>query len=331
LLYTDPSGHLGKFWKKVITIGVGILVTAAVVALTVATCGTAGAALLGAMAGGLISGGVGAALEGGDWFDIGFAAMTGMMIGAVTAGILGGIGSLVAPQFLGNGVGIIANGKNFIPAMYSTFADVANRIFGTASTNLINGIGNGMLAGSASAGAIGGSAGSSYATALAKNSTGGNGDLVETIYSSSANGGGDIQQMLDYYGLEINLASSGGGNGTVYVQNNSEYTIYFKPESEMVVNGVTYKDGGAYPLEPGGKWHYPVDGVKTHLHSDQVFKVPGKFGLYGDVTIDINGKVDLDFYGAGPILSRVHGGWHTSTELPAANFKALFESVPFKP
>ena len=190
------------------------------------TCGAAGAAFLGAMAGGLISGGIGAALERGDWFDIGWGAMWGMTAGAITAGILGGIGSSLAPQFLGNGVGIIANGKNFIPAMNATIADVANRIFGTASTNLINGIGNGMLAGSVGAGAIGGSFGSSYAPTLSKLSSGGNGDLVETMYSSAANGGDDIQQILDYYGLEINLASSGPVN--THISNNPIEDIFKK-------------------------------------------------------------------------------------------------------
>jgi hypothetical protein len=93
----------------------------------------------------------------------------------------------------------------------------------------------------------------------------------------------------------------------------------------MTINGVTYLDGGAYELAPGQSWNYPVDGVKTHLHSDQVFKIPGKFGFNGDVTIDINGQIDLDFYGFG----RLYNGWRDT--MPAENWQNLWDSQPYKP
>jgi len=115
---------------------------------------------------------------------------------------------------------------------------------------------------------------------------------------------------------------------TIYAQNTGPYVIYFKPEGTMTINGVEYKDDGAYPLMPGQSWYYPVDGVKTQLHDDQVFKVPGKYGFYGDVTIDKKGNVDLDFYGLGPILNFIYG-WQD--HLPAENWTNLWNSKPYKP
>jgi len=115
---------------------------------------------------------------------------------------------------------------------------------------------------------------------------------------------------------------------TIYVQNPGPYVIYFKPEQTMTINGVEYKDDGAYPLMPGQSWNYPVDGVKTQLHDDQVYKVPGKYGFYGDVTIDKEGNVDLDFYGLGPFLD-IFYGWQD--QLPAENWRNLWNSKPYKP
>jgi hypothetical protein len=56
-----------------------------------------------------------------------------------------------------------------------------------------------------------------------------------------------------------------------------------------------------------------------------VFKVPGKYGFYGDVTIDKDGNVDLDFYGIGPF----YNGWRDT--LPAENWEDLWNSQPYKP
>ena len=93
----------------------------------------------------------------------------------------------------------------------------------------------------------------------------------------------------------------------------------------MTVGGVTYNESGAYPLYPHNAWNYPIDGVKTHLHSDQIFKVPGQMGFYGSVIIDKQGQVDLDFYGFGEF----YGGWKNT--LPGANFLKLWNSRPYKP
>jgi RHS repeat-associated protein len=116
---------------------------------------------------------------------------------------------------------------------------------------------------------------------------------------------------------------------TAYVTNNSKKLIYFKPEKDIIVDGEKYSEDDFYALGPGEKWYHPVDGVKTEFYQDQVFKVPGDYGLYGDVTVDLNGDVDLDFYGFGPILSKYYVGWKTRSELPDKNWEALFLSVPY--
>lgn len=112
---------------------------------------------------------------------------------------------------------------------------------------------------------------------------------------------------------------------TAYIVNNSAYIIYFKPESEMIIDSEKYLDDGAYPLGPGETWNYPVDGVKTGLYENKVFKIPGKLGFNGTVVVDINGSVDLDFYGIGDL----YNGW--LSELPAPNWTNLWNSVPCLP
>jgi hypothetical protein len=83
---------------------------------------------------------------------------------------------------------------------------------------------------------------------------------------------------------ESNLAAAGmtpGGekkNGTKnneipYVVNEDIETLYFLPDDDYTVDGVEYKSTEPYPLEPGESFNHPIDGVKTSLYSDAVFKV----------------------------------------------------------
>src|SRR5690554_5588571 len=85
-------------------------------------------------------------------------------------------------------------------------------------------------------------------------------------------------------GLGGNLAGAGmtpGGeknNGTKnneipYVVNEDIETLYFLPDDDYTVDGVEYKSTEPYPLEPGESFNHPIDGVKTSLYSDAVFKV----------------------------------------------------------
>ena len=122
--------------------------------------------------------------------------------------------------------------------------------------------------------------------------------------------------------------SSVGTSTTVYVENNSDYVIYFKPEETMIIDGITYDGSGAYPLAPGEKWNYPVDGIKIWLPEDypnQVIKVPGKYGYYSNVTIENGFRVDIDFYGFGEF----YNGW--TTTLPDNGWLNLWNSQPYKP
>ncbi len=93
----------------------------------------------------------------------------------------------------------------------------------------------------------------------------------------------------------------------------------------MKIGDKIYYNDGAYPLNPGQSWYYPIDGVKTQLHPNMVFKAPGGDILFIDLVIDKTGNVDLDFYGLGPYV----GGW--KSVLPAPNWTNLWTSVPYKP
>lgn len=108
--------------------------------------------------------------------------------------------------------------------------------------------------------------------------------------------------------------------------NNSDYVIYFKPEETMTVGGVKYDENGAYALPPHKTWDHPIDGVKTHLNPNQVFKVPGKMQIPGKVIIDTKGEVDLFFYG---LSSFADSGWKSSS--PGTNWNNLWNSKPYKP
>jgi RHS repeat-associated protein len=114
-------------------------------------------------------------------------------------------------------------------------------------------------------------------------------------------------------------------SATAYITNNSPYIIYFKPEGDQNGGIINLYHDGAYPLWPGQSWYQPIDGVKTSLYTDKVFKVKGgRFGLNGDVTIARNGQVDQDFYGLGGVV----GGWRG---LPDSNWQALMDSQPHIP
>jgi hypothetical protein len=56
--------------------------------------------------------------------------------------------------------------------------------------------------------------------------------------------------------------------------NNSDHTIYFKPETTMTIDGVEYDNGGSYALAPGQSWYHPIDGVAApHIEQGEVFKL----------------------------------------------------------
>ncbi|MEW5744707.1 MAG: FG-GAP-like repeat-containing protein [Nitrospirota bacterium] len=110
LKYTDPTGHLklGKIFKAVVSVVVGIVAT-------VATAGTLGPVVAGAL-GGALAGGTSAALNGG---NIGKGMLLGAIAGAVTGGIFSqagtiaeGFSSLAAKAGVHTVAGAISGGIN---------------------------------------------------------------------------------------------------------------------------------------------------------------------------------------------------------------------------
>jgi len=103
------------------------------------------------MAGGFAGGATGAALRGGDFIDCMGAGMMGMMISAVTMGVMQGIG----------GIPLNPLGKQWaLNGGIATKADVsvwANNIFGNRlGKSIINGISNGLLASGGASASVGG-------------------------------------------------------------------------------------------------------------------------------------------------------------------------------
>src|SRR5690606_37933306 len=107
--------------------------------------------------------------------------------------------------------------------------------------------------------------------------------------------------------------SSGTNTPTeAYLVNDSDYTIYFKPEEEMTIEGKKYENDGSYPLAPRTSWHYGIDGVAaTHLKKEKVYKV----STGSSVTVTNN---DIDHKSAGIASwggNILDGGWHDITWL----------------
>jgi hypothetical protein len=58
-----------------------------------------------------------------------------------------------------------------------------------------------------------------------------------------------------------------------YVVNNSNYTIYYKPESEKANPGLD--QNGAYPIAPGESLYSPIDAIATPaLPRGKIYRVP---------------------------------------------------------
>ncbi len=59
-----------------------------------------------------------------------------------------------------------------------------------------------------------------------------------------------------------------------YLVNDSDYTIYFKPEEKMTVAEKEYKNGIAYPLAPKQSWYYAIDGLAApYIKKEMVYKL----------------------------------------------------------
>lgn len=130
-----------------------------------------------------------------------------------------------------------------------------------------------------------------------------------------------------------NIESARGERLTPFVENNSDATVYYKPEGSPHdekgnVTGPNLnprKDpDGAYPIAPGTDLYTPVDGVKTKATpTGKVFRVPT------GATIQVNrsGKADMDYRGFGDAIQAFHPNYGNVTT-PDPNWKKLSNSKP---
>ncbi len=131
---------------------------------------------------------------------------------------------------------------------------------------------------------------------------------------------------LNEYGKGIKISDkswtavtdNGGERMDPYIRNNSENTVYYKPEEATG----DYEDGGAYAVEAGKDMYMRVDGVKTQdMKPDEVFKIPD----YGRVEINSEGKVEFtnSVYNLFKVVSKAG-----IMQSPAGNFENLRRSYP---
>jgi len=118
------------------------------------------------------------------------------------------------------------------------------------------------------------------------------------------------------------IEENGGSEIEPYLVNNSNSTVYFKPE-----NGKTGLDNaGAYPLEKNQSLYISVDGVATKKYNNVVVKIP----TGADITVTSEGGADIDYYGFGG-LARMAGsyGWIYKSRIPSndSSWDALFQKA----
>lgn len=125
----------------------------------------------------------------------------------------------------------------------------------------------------------------------------------------SANGkakSGVVQMKQDTKALNTKLVSK-----TAYLINESNHTIYYKPENTSE----------ALPLGAHKTLYEPIDGAATTKYSNAVIKIP----TGADLTVTSEGGADIDFYGLGGV-SRLFGyGWITS--VPDSGWQQLFDKA----
>jgi RHS repeat-associated protein len=141
------------------------------------------------------------------------------------------------------------------------------------------------------------------------------------------------------------IESEGGNMPEPYVSNNSDATIYYKPEGPEhngpngAASGPNPNPGKeateAYPIAPHTDLYAPVDGVKPMSHGDNVYKVP----TGGRITVDKNDGVSMN---ASAVVSSMagtaakiltggkYGGNYGTTSAPDASWHALRDSKPHK-
>ena|SRR5690606_32740086 len=132
----------------------------------------------------------------------------------------------------------------------------------------------------------------------------------------------ETKQSYQEWKAEREQGKSSGTNTPTeaYLVNDSDYTIYFKPEGPMIIDGKEYENGGSYPLAPKQSWYYPIDGVAVpHIRKKEVYKLSD--GVVATVTNKKlswkSGLVSGGLMNAGKIFPNktYTGGWKNESWL----------------
>lgn len=133
---------------------------------------------------------------------------------------------------------------------------------------------------------------------------------------------------LDEYGKGIKISdktwksieNNGGERMLPSLSNNSNKTVFYKPEGKDKKTGIDLNPGydatGAYPVGPKMDLYAPIDGIKTSkMGSDEVFKVPDGFRceVWSDGTPNItNFPVEkmLSVVKRGSVIKTPDAGWN---------------------
>jgi RHS repeat-associated protein len=159
-------------------------------------------------------------------------------------------------------------------------------------------------------------------------------DATSKVVSQSTELVGNPDDKVNHPGYQkgINISedtwrkieAAGGKRATPFLENNSEGSVYIKPEQDGVGNGPggqVVNDNSAQEVKSGQSVYGLVDGVKTSKYSNAIFKlVTGT-----TATVDNSGNVS---YSSGSIKRAIGnmltGGW--TTTLSNSNFSELYKA-----
>ena len=112
--------------------------------------------------------------------------------------------------------------------------------------------------------------------------------------------------------------------------NNTNHTIWFKPETTIEWKGVSYQGDMAYPLAAGESTDVPIDGIKVHATDIVVYKTPDGFhaivNANGTVSPLLFGFSFLGTIGIDLYDSIAQAGWISRSDVDGDNWNALFSA-----
>ena len=261
------------------------------------------------------------------WKLVGYIGV-GALAGALTSGMAAGVGSALgggsfAAGFVGSAAAEIAP-TGFIAG--ATIGATSGFVGG-----FVTGVGTGLLEGqtlgqSLKQGAIYGGIGAVSGGLI--------GGVSEGIHAKMLNSERSFWtgSYKTYEGSEA-LYSSLDDGCAVYtdiddytVFNGSDKNVYYSPEDNSV-------PGLRDVIKPGKGIKADVDGIATKMHSDQVFKIPGKSIFRPNANVQTNGDVILHFDLSDKaalqykqfVNPNYRYGWLYQNDLPrTANWMSLF-------